>query len=217
MKQFAIRLAAIAMLCMFRPAPAVAQSAEVQQLILNYQKLAQLKKILRNMYSGYEILSKGYATVKGLSEGNFKVHDVFLNSLLQVSPAVRNYKRIADIIEDQAALVSAYKAALQRFRDDPCFNEEELNYFKRVYERLFEGSIQNIEALTLVITAGKLRMSDDERIREIDRIYLDGSDKLSFLRHFNNDIAVLSLQRARESQDVDAMQYLYHIKSGQNE
>lgn len=39
------------------PGNATAQSAEVQQLLLNIQKLAQLKKILSNMKTGYQIVS----------------------------------------------------------------------------------------------------------------------------------------------------------------
>ena len=37
------------------PSPARAQSAEVQQLLLDMQKLAQLKGILNDMYKGYQV------------------------------------------------------------------------------------------------------------------------------------------------------------------
>ncbi|MBC7384425.1 MAG: TerB family tellurite resistance protein, partial [Bacteroidia bacterium] len=61
-----------------------AQSEEVQQLLLNVIKLEQLKKILNNMYDGYKVLTKGYNTIKTISEGNFSIHKVFLDGLLQV-------------------------------------------------------------------------------------------------------------------------------------
>ncbi len=48
-----------------------AQSQEAQQLLLNWEKLTQFKKILQNMYDGYKILYKGYTAVKDISEGNF--------------------------------------------------------------------------------------------------------------------------------------------------
>ena len=56
-----------------------AQSTEAQQLLLNVEKLAQLKKILSNMKKGYEIVSSGYNTIKDISKGNFNLHDEFLN------------------------------------------------------------------------------------------------------------------------------------------
>ena len=64
----------------------VAQSTEIQQLLLNVEKLAQLKKILGNMKKGYEIISTGYNTIKDISKGNFNLHEAFLDALMQVSP-----------------------------------------------------------------------------------------------------------------------------------
>ena len=43
----------------------------------------------------------------------------------------------------------------------------------------------------MVITASTLRMSDDERIQAIDRIFSGIEDKLSFLRSFTGDTKVL--------------------------
>lgn len=71
-----------------------------------------------------------------------------------------------------------------------------------VYTNLFSKSLQNLEELTMVITAGKLRMSDDERINAIDRIYNDIADKLVFLRTFNKENNVLAIQRGREMVDT---------------
>jgi hypothetical protein len=61
-----------------------------------------------------------------------------------------------------------------------------------------------------VITANKMRMSDDERLASIDKIYADMQDKLMFLRNFNNNAAVLALQRAKEHNDVNAIRNMYN-------
>ena len=71
-----------------------------------------------------------------------------------------------------------------------------------VYSNLFNKSLQNLDELTMVITAGKLRMSDDERLNAIDRIYIDMGDKLVFLRTFNKENNVLAIQRGREIVDT---------------
>lgn len=85
--------------------PVFPQSQEAQQLLLNWEKLTQLKKILNDMYKGYEIVSQGYNTIKNLSQGNFNLHKIFLDGLMQVSPAVKKYKRVADIIACQGMIV----------------------------------------------------------------------------------------------------------------
>jgi hypothetical protein len=64
----------------------------------------------------------------------------------------------------------------------------------------------------MIVTANKLRMSDDERIQSIDRIYFDIENKLSFLRYFNNSTQVLVVQRAKENSEVGAMKKLYEVE-----
>ena len=183
-------------------AKVVAQSTEVQQLLLNVEKLAQLKKILSNMKKGYEIISTGYNTIKDISKGNFNLHQAFLDGLMQVSPAVKKYKRIAEIISFQTQLVKEYKSAFRRFDASNLFNANEIKYMSNVYGNLFNKSLQNLEELAMVITAGKLRMSDDERLNAIDRIFDDMGDKLVFLRTFNKENNVLAIQRGREMVDT---------------
>ena len=183
-------------------AKVVAQSSEVQQLLLNVEKLAQLKKILSNMKKGYEIISTGYNTIKDISKGNFNLHQAFLDGLMQVSPAVKKYKRIAEIISFQTQLVKEYKSAFRRFDASNLFNANEIKYMSNVYGNLFNKSLQNLEELAMVITAGKLRMSDDERLNAIDRIFDDMGDKLVFLRTFNKENNVLAIQRGREMVDT---------------
>lgn len=188
-----------------------AQSQEVEQLLLNLEKLAQLKQILADMKKGYQIISTGYSTIKDLSEGNFSLHKTFLDGLLVVSPAVRKYNRIAGIVNDQLLLVKEYKAAFNRYKQDGNFSQEELEYLGKVYGNLFTKSIEDLDELTMVMTDSKLRMSDDERLEAIDRIYLNMHDKLLFLRHFNTSTTVLAVQRARERNDAATLKKIYGI------
>ena len=188
-----------------------AQSTEVQQLVLNLEKLRQLEEILDNMYKGYKILSKGYNTVKDIAEGNYSMHQLFMDGLMAVSPAVRNYRRIPQIIAYQKLLLSEYTRAYQRFRQDPQFTGEEIEYLARVYDALFDASLKNLDELVMIITASKLRMSDDERLQAIDRIFHDMEDKVVFLRSFNGGTQLLAIQRARATGDAVTMQKLYGV------
>lgn len=192
---------------------AMAQKDEIAQLLLNVEKLAQFKQILSDMKKGYKILNGGYNTIKDLSQGNFSLHKTFLDALMEVSPTVKNYKRVADIINYQVILVKEYKSAFNRFKRDNNFNEQELAYLGRVYENLFKQSLNNLDDLVTIITANKLRMSDDERLKAIDKIFADMQDKLLFLRHFNNTTTVLAVQRAKERNDANTMRLIYGINN----
>ena len=193
----------MAVICLFlTPDKSIAQSAEIQQLILNIEKLSQFKKILSDMKKGYELLSGGYKTVKDMTEGNFSLHKTFLDALMQVSPAVKNYKRVAEIVEYQISIVKESRNGMNRFIKSGNFSGQEINYFEKVYGNLLNQSLRNLDELTMVITADKLRMSDDERLKAVDDIYEQMQDKLLFLRNFNNTSNVLDLQRSKEKNDV---------------
>lgn len=187
------------------------QSNEVQQLLLNVEKLTQLKNILSDMKKGYQIVSNGYNSVKQITEGNFSLHDVFISKLMAVNPVIKNYKRVADIISYQKYMVKEYQQAFSRFNASQVFNKNELKYLVQVYKGLLNQSLQNIDELTTIITSSKLSMSDDERIKIIDRIYEDTSDKLQFLKSFNRKTNVLMLQRNREKDETQHLQNLYQL------
>ena len=190
-----------------------AQAEELAELALDIEKLAQLKKILQDMYDGYKILTKGYNTIKDLTEGNFNLHKLFLDGLLTVSPTVKKYERIVEIIEGQQTLITQYKAALKNFKGLNVFSSGEMDYVESVYSNLFDGSVKNLDALLMVITDSKLRMNDAERIHTIDQIYDDMQDKLGFLQNFNSKTAVLAQQRQKEVQETQSLRKLFGIQN----
>ena len=190
---------------------AQAQSDELQQLMLNIEKLTQFKAILSDMKQGYQIYQQGYGLVSNLSKGNFNLHNIYLTGLMAVNPAVRNNPRVGQIVGQQNDIINEYKRYANLFRQSGSFNGKELSYFNNVYNQLVKQSNANIDELANVITAEKLRMSDNDRLRAIDRIYNSSSDQLQFLRYFNRKAVMLSLQRSKDSNDTQTLKRLYGI------
>jgi len=187
------------------------QSQEIQQLLLNWEKLSQLKTLLDDMYTGYTIIYKGYSTIRDISENNFSLHKGFLDGLMEISPVVKKYKRVADIISYQLRIVKLSKAAYDKFKLDKNFSFDEIKGIANVYGRLLNEGLKCLDELIMVITAGELRMSDDERLQAIDGIYTKLVDQFSFLKELNNSTAVLSVQREKEQQDIDISRKIHGI------
>lgn len=186
-----------------------AQSQELQQLLLNVEKLTQLKSILSDMKKGYQIYQQGYGTISDLSKGNFDLHNGYLSGLMAVSPSVQTYGRVAQIISQQVSIISEYKTGFSRLKQSGSFNASELSYMNNVFNQVAKQSMNNIDELSNLMTAGKLRMSDDDRLRAIDRIYNSSSDQLQFVRYFNRQGNLLSLQRTKENNEVNTIKQLY--------
>lgn len=186
-----------------------AQSAEIAQLLLNVEKLAQFRQILADMKKGYEVVYKGYNSIKDISEGNYSLHKAFLDGLLAVNPEMARYRRVGDIIRNQGYILSEYRSAHRHFIAGGRFSPKEIGYMGRVYQNLLDGSLENLDELTMVLTANKLRMSDDERLQAIDRIYADMEARLVFLRGFNKRTAALDTQREQQQKELELIKKMY--------
>lgn len=193
----------------FQPVKAQSTAQDIQQLVYDIEKLTQFKAILSDMETGYTILTQGYGEVKDISEGDFNLHSAFLNSLMAVSPTVRQYGRVADIIEQQAEIVSEAKSAYAAANSGGHFSAGELIYLNDVFSHLLSQSVDNLTNLANVLTAGTLRMSDADRLQAIDHIYEDTNGKLVFLRHFNTELEILQVQRQKEQNDTETLQKLF--------
>jgi hypothetical protein len=189
----------------------LAQSFEAEQLLLDYQKLLQEKQILDDLYKGYQILSAGYTAIRDVSKGNFDLHKAFLDGLLAVSPVVRNYKRVADIINLQLVIVQRYKSAWARFQQDEHFTPGEIEMMGNMFAGLFDQTVKNLTTLSTILTDGALRASDAERLQQIDGLYVDMQGKSVEMDAFNNKAELLSLQRAKEGEDQKSVRLLYGL------
>ncbi|MES2375411.1 MAG: TerB family tellurite resistance protein [Bacteroidota bacterium] len=206
-----MRTVKIIVLMLFFAISAQAQSDELQQLLLNIEKLTQFKSILSDMKQGYQIYQQGYGTISNLSKGNFNLHNVYLTSLMAVNPAVRNDPRVGQIIRQQSDVISEYKKYTSLFRQSGTFSNNELAYINNVFNQVVKQSDVNIDDLANTTSAGKLRMSDDDRLRAIERIYNSSSDQLNFLRYFNRKAVMLSLQRSKDLNDTRSLKRLYGL------
>ncbi|MBN7817473.1 TerB family tellurite resistance protein [Algoriphagus pacificus] len=168
--------------------PLKSQDFEATQLVLNYEKLVQMKQVLNRMYEGYEVLSKGYNQVKNVAEGNFKLHEVFLNSLLLVNPEIRNYYRVGEIIKYQQYLLREYSGTMKKFRLSGGLKKEQHDFLEGIYKEAISRSLMNLEELFLVLTSGELRMSDFERLEAIDRLHAEMIGLLVPIRRLNNQV-----------------------------
>ncbi len=175
-------------------------------------KATQKKYLLQqiaalHVYSGY--LSKGYSiakdglnTIKSIKNGDLLQHTNYFTSLITVNPQIKRYKKVADIIAMQISIAKQSGNVIKGFRNNHHFKLTEINYLQGVYSKLLSDCAKNLDELFTLITNASLQMKDDERIKSIDKIYLDMQDKQQFVRAFSNNTVGLSIQRSNEENDI---------------
>jgi hypothetical protein len=183
----------------------------IDQLLLDKEKLASMKSTLQDMYSGYETLRNGYTRVRDIARANFSLHQLFLDGLWKLSPAVSGDPRIADILNTEYLIVAGYKAASSRLSSSHAFTAQELGYIINTWSALLHRSVQAVEELTMLLTDRQLQMSDAQRLQAIDRIHNDIRGQYGFMQQFNNGLSIQIAQRQKETNDINTLKKLYGI------
>ena len=136
----------------------------------------------------------------------------YFDELWKVKNALQTYQNVKDIVNKQLQLVKEYAHAFNISKQDKNFSPEEIEYMREVYSGILQESLKNIEQVDLVITSFATQMSDAERLNVIHRASDKMDQNLSDLREFNQQNIRVSLQRAKERNDIDAVKKMYGIE-----
>ncbi len=169
------------------------------------EQLAALKLYATYLKKGYEIGSSGLNFIKNAGKGEFDLHSAFFSSLKTVSPLVKKNVRIAEILEMQIAISKTFSS----FRGLQNLSDANHRYIDLVSSNLMDDCIKDLEALLLVITSGRLELTDDERMVRIDQLYLGMQQKKIFTSDFSALIQSLARDRALEIKNIKEMEVRY--------
>ena len=154
------------------------------------RQVALWELYIKDVEKGYTVAKEGLGIIGEIKNGDFILHLDHFDGLLAVNPAVARYPKAAAIF------------AMQRWIGKLVIKIDDA-YVNSVFMHLMAGCREDVEALMLVLTPGKLQLSDDERIGQIDKLYADMQEKYAFARAFNAEVKLLSVQRVREKRNVN--------------
>jgi hypothetical protein len=141
-----------------------------------------------------------------------KLYADYYEELWKVKFAITTYRKVKEIISNEAQLVREYKQASARLKRDKQLTSDEIDYIETVYLVIFEESTKNLDEIYLAINSFVTQMSDAKRLELIDRAGNSIERNLSDLRQFTNQNILLSLQRAKDRSEINVIKSLYGIK-----
>jgi hypothetical protein len=141
-----------------------------------------------------------------------KLYADYYEELWKVKSAITYYHKVKDFIQKQVQLVEEYKQASVLFKQDKQFSSDDIEYMENVYSGILDESIKNLDQLYLVINSFVTQMSDAKRMELINMVGAGIEQNLTDLRQFNNQNVRLSLQRAKDQSEINAVKALYGIK-----
>lgn len=136
----------------------------------------------------------------------------YFDELWKVKEVIEYYHRIEDIVDKQIKIVDEYESAFNLFKQDKHFTTDELDYMGKVYTGILDQSLKNLDQLFLVINSFSTQMSDEKRLEIITGAGEAMDENYDDLKMFNNQNAMLSLQRSNDLNEADVVRQLYGIK-----
>jgi 5-methylcytosine-specific restriction endonuclease McrBC GTP-binding regulatory subunit McrB len=176
------------------------------------QQVAANKFYIDYIQKGYRIAQSGLQTISDIRHGDFNLHSAFFNALSTVNPKIKNLAKVVDIIAFQIQIIKASKTIIQKIKASNQFTSLEAGYVQNVFDHLLDECTKSINELIIVITSGEIEMTDDERIKGVDRIYYSMQDKFSFCKSFSDGAIMLAIQRASEQTDIDIVKKLNGVQ-----
>ena len=181
-----------------------------EQLALDIEQLASIKATLNDMVQGYDRLQSGYSHIRDIVRDNFSLHRSFIDALWILSPAVKNDPRLPATLQTATRLIQSQQAASQ-LGNSPLFTAGERSTILATLDALLQRCGQAVDELTAITTDNALSMSDAQRLQALDRIAAAVDADATFLRQFNNELAIEAARRQREANDVTTLKALYGL------
>ncbi|WP_348823351.1 hypothetical protein [Flavobacterium aestuarii] len=176
-----------------------AQAKQAQVLL---KQIAALQVYIGYAQKGYSIAKKGLNVISDFKRGELNLHTDYFNSLKTVNPKIKKYARVAEIISLQIKITKSYNVIYRLVQEGDLFHGDEVEYIKRVFERLIDNCDSILVELIAIITDNQLEIKDDERISRIDVLYQNMLDNHTFCESFGNQTRLLSLSKTKDSNDV---------------
>ena len=191
---------------------AMAFACKAQTLVQEgEQQVAALGVFIGAAEKGYGIMESGLSTIGGLKSGEFNLHSTFYASLESINPAIGNMGEVAEIVALQVATVEQVNASLARYRQNEALGSGEVTAVSQVLQVVLNAAISDVGMLMLVLTPGRLQMTDDQRMERIRELDAAARETYGQTVEITDQVDLLCLQRQAEAARIGTVQGLYGL------
>lgn len=168
--------------------------------------LQNAQKVLENKLNELKLTE-----IAEWTEKHRKLYQDYYEELWKVKNTIAMYQRVRQVMDKQVRIVDEYRKCWNIVQNDKHFTEDEIRYMSKVYSGIMDESVKNLDQILIVINSFKTQMTDGKRLEiieaaanEIDQNYFD-------LKQFNTQNMLLSLNRAKDANEIEAVKKLYEL------
>ncbi|TVT36766.1 hypothetical protein FNT36_24955 [Hymenobacter setariae] len=138
--------------------------------------------------------------IKGVIDQTQQLHDQWYSSLLQISSGVRTYRRVQEIYDHQTGMIGLYSSVLPELRTKG-LSTAQLSGATTIYQGILNENIGLLSELVGVLSAGKAKMTDPERIEFINNIADKIGSQHDLMNYYTSKCRAIARMQAQTAQD----------------
>lgn len=142
--------------------------------------------------------------IKGVIDKTQQLHDTWYSSLLQISSGVRNYRRVREIYDAQASMIQQF-SSVQSDLARKGLTPAQVSEAGKTYTALLTENIGLIGDLIGVMSAGKAKMTDPERLEFINSIADQMSSQQELFTYYTRKCEALAQQQQQAAIDAKSL------------
>jgi hypothetical protein len=135
----------------------------------------------------------------------------YYRELWEVKAAISSYQRLAQLIDEDARIIQQYHQMMAILRQDSHFTPAELTSMTNTLTSILNQTAATFSQLQLVVNAFVTQMPDAGRLQIIDQTASQVERNDAAMQAFYQQDLLLSLQRAKDQDDITATKALYGL------
>lgn len=172
------------------------------------EQIAALKVYTSYLNKGYNVAKDGTQLIGDIRDGDFSLHKNYFGSLKAVNPAIGKQDKVAAILSMQSAMSRVRQQIISYANENKWLSITERDLVRKRCADLGREAAKDLDELSLLLTEGKLEMTDDERIAGIGKLYISTQDKQALQNRMRKNIFGLTEARQREASDLQTIKSL---------
>jgi len=198
-------------------------NSQAQGLLGIFHQQADKKKLMaaqvaallvygRESAEGYAVNDSGLTAAHTRKGAELDAHSTYYASLSQVNQSVGATQKKKDILGMQSYIQTALSKEISWQQKHQGLRTNEMAQLQQLSKDMRDKTSADIAEMQEVITPGKLKLSDAERLDRLDRIAAAMYDKYAYTRSFVRQCRQLASERAAAAQDREQVRKLYGLK-----
>ncbi len=171
------------------------------------EQIAAVQLYAGYLKKGYEVARSGWNTVSDLANWEFSLHNSFISSLSAVNPAIGKSVKVAEIVCFQMEIMKLFSA----LKAQEGLSVSVFGYIGEVEGKLLSECSDDLDGLFSLVSPGRLRMGDAERLSRLEGIHKAMQDRAFFARYFAEQVGIMQRIKMREEKSLDNLMKLYEV------